>query len=395
MNQLPADWHFECNYTQSGVCFMENFNKKMMVAGFGVLLITLMFSFIQTLKTAHNSKTLGDFLNVSMPRPIKEMILGFSLEGRTVIQDIEASVSGNSVSKKMTDNPKGSSTKAITDKGQKAKISQAAAVAARRKAQVNEQRRKAFQARVIEQAERYRQSLNVKSALDSYYEKESEDQVWKKENKADSGNTKEKEDREKKEKMTAAEWKSLILSQPTEANMQKMIKGLPSEEIELDTYLEISETLIKDNSQDKRRMGIWALTAIFRQEAFILSAHLAADADTATQKLLIDYMYNYNRVQTLGILDQVLKSQDAVAAAAAAQSITKAIETIKDGSNQVVNERGNGRTGGSSPPTQQLTLSSYQRFIPTLKFVAEKNLNNLSQWAQTLLSQLQTAATTA
>lgn len=378
---------------------MEDTDKKMMAAGSGVLVIMLLFSFIQTFRTAQNGKTLDEFLAVSMPRPLKEMILGFSLEGRTVIRDIEGNVIGDLNVKKADQKPKGSSTKAFADKGRKAK-SPAAALAAQRKAQISEQRRKEFQARVIEQAERYRKSLNAQMVAAAYVEAEAEYYAKQTPKKSDPSNPTDEEDKDESEKMTSAEWRSLVLTQPSQENIQKMIKALPAGEIELDTYLEISETLIKDNSQEKRRMGIWSLTSVYRQEAFIMAAHLVPDTDAASQKLLNDYMYNYNRNQTLNILEQVLKSPDSVAAAAAAQSITKAIQNIQStktpgNTPPAATDRGGGRTAGQPPQAQQLTLSSYQRLIPTLKFVAEKNLNNLSQWAQNLLSQLQTIKTTA
>ncbi len=378
---------------------MENTDKKMMAAGSGVLVIMLLFSFIQTLRTAQNGKTLDEFLAVSMPRPIKEMILGFSLEGRTVIRDIEGNVIGDLNINKADQKPKGGSTKAYADKGRKAK-SPASALAAQKKSQIYEQRRKEFQARVIEQAERYRKSLNAQVVTASYVEAETDYYAKQNPKKSDSVRPENKDDKDKSEKMTSAEWRSLVLTQPSQENMQKMIKALPAGEIELDTFLEISETLIKDNSQEKRRMGIWSLTSVYRQEAFIMSAHLAPDTDAGSQKLLNDYMYNYNRTQTLIILEQVLKSPDAVAASAAAQSITKAIENIQStmttgNATVAVSDRGGGRTAGQPPQIQQLTLSSYQRLIPTLKFVAEKNLNNLSQWAQNLLSQLQSVKTIA
>ncbi len=378
---------------------MENTDKKMMAAGSGVLVIMLLFSFIQTLRTAQNGKTLDEFLAVSMPRPIKEMILGFSLEGRTVIRDIEGNVIGDLKVNKAEQKPKGSSTKAYADKGKKAK-SPADALAAQKKAQIYERRRKEFQARVIEQAERYRKSLNAQVVTAAYVEAETEYYAKQNTKKSDSVTPEDKDKKDKPEKMTSAEWRSLILTQPSQENMQKMIKALPAGEIELDTFLEISEALIKDNSQEKRRMGIWSLTSVYRQEAFIMSAHLAPDTDAASQKLLNEYLYNYNRAQTLIILEQVLKSADAVAAAAAAQAITKAIENIKSttatgNTTAAISDRGGGRTAGQPPQAQQLTLSSYQRLIPTLKFVAEKNLNNLSQWAQNLLSQLQSVKTIA
>ncbi len=370
---------------------MGNGQLKWFASVIGVLIIVLLFSFTQTLRTTDGSKSFDEFLNVAMPRPIKEMILGFSLEGRSVIREIEAAVIG--VPAALAKKPTANGTKAVVDKGQKTKVNAAMIAAAKARAQLNERRRRAFEARIIEQADRYRESLKAKAETDTYENYENE-VGWKKQDaKANNQGNPEKDLKEETDKMTAAEWKSLILAQPTVANTQKMIKAISSGDIDVETYLEISETLIKDNSQEKRKMGIWALTSIYRQEAFVVAAHLATETDTATQKTLTDYMYNYNRAQTLGVFDQILKSQDAVAAAAAAQSISKAIQSIQASSGQDTNQRNGSRNSGGT--VQQLTMGSYKRLIPTLQYVVSKNLNNLSQWAQTLISQLQTIATTA
>ena len=372
---------------------MESNNSKWIAAGLALSAIMLMFSVTQTLKTDSNVGFLDEVLKVSMPRPIKEMLLGFSLEGRNIIREIDAGVFTKPLLKKIDVKPTGISTKALVDKGAKSKANTTAAATAER-AKLYEQRRKAFEARVIEQADRYRQSLRAQAPSGTYEDYEADINVKKKSATPNVTDTK----TEEADKRTSGEWKSLVLSQPTVAHIQEMIKALPTGDIEIDTYLEITETLIKDNSQDKRQKGLLALNAVYRQEAFVMASHLAVDTDTATQKLLSDYMYNYNRTQTLSVLDSVLKSADAVAAASAAQSITKAIQNIQANTTANQSTRTGGsrsRTGSTGGTVQQLTINSYQRFIPTLKIVMAKNLNNLSQWAQNLLSQLQSGTTTA
>jgi hypothetical protein len=356
-----------------------------------LLIIVLMFSVVSQVKTTQDNSILEDILKISMPRPIKEMIIGFTLEGRNVVREVDGNALSNTLLGKAIKSKSPGSTKAMVDKVPKAKAAKAAAQA---RALLNEKRRKAFQTRVIEQADRYRAELRAQQDAEAANDSmpNENEYVPRKQNKSSAQG--DSSPNEKKEVKTSAEWKSLILSQPTEANLGAMIKALPAGEIDLDTYLEISESLIKNNSQEKRRMGIWALTSTYRQEAFKLASHLVGEMEAANQKLLNDYMYSYNRNQTLGILDLVLKSNDTIAATAAAQSISKAIQNIQSTSatNQTTSRGNVTRTGGT---VKQLTINSYHRLIPTLKFVISKNLNSLSQWAQTLLSQLQTINTTA
>lgn len=373
---------------------MENRNTTLIAAFLTAAVIMVLFSFTYTLKTTDGSKVVDEALTVSMPRPIKEMLLGFSLEGRNIFREIEANVAGlTAAAKKTAKKPEANGTKAIADKGKKP-VNPAQLAADKARAEINEQRRKAFQARVIEQAERYRESLRLKAEEKAYNDLAEEFGTRTQELKNQNNAGPDAQEPVNPDKKTSAEWKSLILAQPTEANVGKMIKAVNEGNIDIDTYLDISEALIKDNSQDKRRMGIWALTSVYRHEAFVTAAHLAAEGDASTKKLLTDYMYNYNRSQTLGVFDQVLKSSDTIAASAAAESISKAIQNLQSSTSQST-EKGRSGSRTTSGTVQQLTMSSYKRLIPTLQFVVSKNLNNLSQWAQTLISQLQTIATTA
>jgi hypothetical protein len=372
---------------------MENTNTKWFaVSGIGFAIILLLFSMTQGFYGLRGNKNMDGILQVSMPRPVKDLILGFSLEGRNIVREIEAgivSVTGlKNVDKKTAPN----AAKIAADKAQKAKA--AALAAARKRAQANEQRKKMFEARVVEQAERYRQSLIAEQieATRVIQANQVEDIAPFKETKSTPPVT----NTTSTDKMTSAEWKSLILTQPTKENIQKMITAFANGDIDLETYIEISETLIKDNSQDKRKMGAWALTSIYNRQAFTAAAHMVVDTDTTTQTTLNTYLYSYNSINTLAILDQILRGSDTVAATAAAQNITKAIQALQaQTSSGSSGGNSSGRNPGSATTVTQLSMSSFQRLIPTLKYLVQKNLNSLSQWAQSTLSQLQTATTTA
>lgn len=374
---------------------MENTNSKWFAAGISMLIIMSLFSITQMLRVARAGGSIDEFLVVSMPRPIKEMLFGLSLEGRKVVREIEGDLDDKlkRLNKTMS-KPSKRGTQAAVDKGQRANQQKRNTYFAKQ-TQLHEMRRKAFQARVVEEAERYRRSL-MAERQQSYEEQKTLEafQAWAKKESQNAGPAGQKNE-ENRERRSSAEWMSLILAQPTQENVGEMIKALATGEIEVSTYLEISEKLIRDNSQEKKRLGIWALTSIYRREAFALAAHLAVDAEVNTQTLLRDYMFSYNQTQRLSVFEQVLKSQDAVAAAAAAQAISRSISAIQSGNpNQAANNvRGSGSRNGTA--VQQLSLRSYQSLVPTLRFVADKNLHNLSQWAHGLLSQLQTLSTTA
>lgn len=371
---------------------MERTELKWLTGGFGLLVLAMLFLFSQSLTSKSNSsearRVIEELMTVAMPRPIKEMIAGFSLADRNVTRQLVTT--GN---KGMPGYNKSMNAAANAKK--------AAATAKKKKPSKKDNRKawaeyyarqEAFRARIIAESERYRQTLieqaNEKMAQD-YQEYNAYIQKKAEAKKVVKG---EEQVEDEKETLDPAAWKSLVLDQPTAENVQKMLKAFQSGELDAQTYFEIVETLARDNNEERRKMGMWALTSTFHPQAFALASHLAAEGDATSQKQLKDYMYGYNRPQTLAHLDQILRSQDMVAATAAADVITRAIEKLRTGQPPVANE---GRGGRVTPQGQTLTLASYQRFIPTLQWLSTNQGNTLAQWAQNILSQLRTTPTPA
>lgn len=367
---------------------MERTEVKWLAGTIGLLVIIMFFIFSNSVQSSGARRSLEDFLTVSMPRPIKEMILGFTLAGRTIKREIETTADTSAISK--NENAKanpGSATKAVIDKGQAAKRKAAAARAARL-AQERE-----FRARIVAESERYRRFLQDQELFKNSNARENSEELagGKYKNKNANNVVQADETDNQDNKLDPAAWKSLVLAQPTTANVQKMIQAYLAGDLDAQTYYEIVDTLMKDNSEDKRKMGLWALTSTYHGTAFSMASNFMQEADTDTQKRLNDYMYSYNRAQSLGILDQVLQSSDSVAANMAAQVITKAVESLKVGQQTVSGQR----SGRQQTQGQALTLSSYQRFIPTLQLLATRTGSELSQWAQNLLSQLRSNTSAA
>lgn len=356
---------------------MERTEFKWLAGALGTVMVVMLFLFSSAWRSPSSRNPLEDWLTVSMPRPIKEMILGFSLSGRNIKRELELVAQAKKTADNKNAKKNDSGTKAAVDKGSAKKTAQ-------QKAQAEARRRQelAFRARIIEESERYRRRL-----LQAQYN-QAEEQNYARAQQANTtknANTNQTEKEKEEEKMDAAAWKSLVLAQPTVENVQKMIQAFQSGELEAQAYYEIVESLVKDNSEDKRKMGLWALTSSVHVKGFTLASHLVSEVDSTSQQKLNDYLYSYNNTRSLTVLDQVLRSSDAVATAAAASVISQAIDKLKAGQSVASQDVRAGRTQSQS---QTLTLDSYQKLIPTLQWLITKTGSTLSQWAQNLLSQL-------
>lgn len=363
--------------------YMER-NEFKWIAGIAVVFILILFTFLQPLRTDKRGMNLDEWLTVSMPRPIKEMILGFSLEGRSVRRELEMVVSAQKLTAPaMVKKDSKAATQAAVDKGAQKKKQERLAKAKQAEERFQKAlQERAFRMRVVQEAERYRKSLYAQMQREAYRQVEE----------AGGGRIKNNipasdvPDKKEEDHMTASAWRNLVFSQPSRDNIEKMVQAYHEGKIDEDAFYDIVAALIKDNSIEKQKMGVWALTSSASFQGFSMAAHMAAtESNAAEKKVLTDYMYNYNRVQTLGYLDQALRSADPVVSAAAAQAITQAVDKLKAG------QQLSGQGRGSRTDQQQqstLSLTTYKRFVPTLQWLVSST-NSLSQWAQSLLSQLQ------
>jgi len=354
---------------------MERQELRFIAGSVGTVVLAMFMIFSSSWTGSTRTKLLDDGFTISMPRPLKEMLLGFSLAHRTVKREVEALP--KKTMEKKAQNPAGKgSTKAAVDRGAALKQSREKAIQAAR--QYQEQ---IFRARIVQESERFRRQLEERQR----YEQEALGSPLVNRSNSDQQNPNADQRPGEEDKRDAAAWKSLVLAQPTPENVRQMVQAFQSGELDAESFYDIVEILMKDNSESKRNVGFWALSSTSHQKGFELAAQLSAEGDAALQPRLNEYMYNYNNPRTLGILDQVLRSSNPVAAAAAAQVITRAVDRLRAGQPPGnPDQRGN----RAQSPGQTLTLSSYQRLIPTLQWLSTRSGTPLSQWAQNLLSQL-------
>jgi hypothetical protein len=363
------------------------------VIGFVAILLFGIFVMIKPESPADYDKKIQEIFTVNMPRPIKEFFASFSLDDRNVIRIVENPEDSNKKeSKKLGFKTE---TQAAVDK-KKTEVEKKRQEYRRQQYLQKQAQERAFRIRVVQESERYRRELlkqeldkisNLENSLEDAYNYAAQRRVFN-----NNTNNNQNNEATDKEVLTADQWKSLILSQPTRENAFKLVEAYQNNEIDMASYNEISELLINDNSEEKKKLGVWILTAATSLESFKLAVKLMPSLDTENQKILNDYVYSYSRPQTLPILEQILKSTDASLKTLAADVISKGFEQIRP-NNQVVTNSNRGNRNNTSPDSS--SISNFRRLVPTLQWLISNPTSGLSQWAQGLLSQLQSSTTPA
>lgn len=365
------------------------------VIGFIAIIMFGAFLLLKPNNAADLDKKVQEIFTVNMPRPIKEFFASFSLDDRNVIRIVEDAADSKKTAAAAKKADAKNATQAAVDK--KVTEAEKKRQETRRQQYLQKQaQERAFRLRVVQESEKYRRELlrkelenlsNLENSLEEAY-----NYGARKNSNQNNVNNRNADETEAKDVLTADQWKSLILSQPNRENALKLVEAFQNNEIDMASYNEISELLMKDNSEDKRKLGVWILTAASSLESFKLATQYMTKLNADSQKLLRDYVYGYARPQTLSILEQILRSGDAELKTLAADIISKGVEKLKTSGSAVANSnRGSRNDVGFT----NATLNNYKRLVPTLQWLVTNPSSGLAQWAQGLLSQLQTSTTPA
>ncbi|MFP5518589.1 MAG: hypothetical protein ACLGGX_01695 [Bdellovibrionia bacterium] len=185
------------------------------------------------------------------------------------------------------------------------------------------------------------------------------------------------------EKQSAAlgpdQWRSLMLAQPTESNLAKLIEAYSKKEIEARAFYMIVGDLMTSNKPEVQVLGIKAARAFPSAQSFqILVANEEALLKD-NQKELEEAFATYAQSSRNGILIMAMQSGDR-------EVIERAI-TIAMTSYQKAKEQS--QSGNSDA---NLILISFARFIPVLQVLSTNEDPQIAQTATGALSQLQRVA---
>lgn len=174
--------------------------------------------------------------------------------------------------------------------------------------------------------------------------------------------------------LTAAQWRSLLQTQPTNANISKFMIARSMGQIEEGSLIEIVRDLLKDSADDRRNAGLNILdqAASSKIFEFLISgkAELAFDLQLEMQKRTESYS-TPERIMYLGPV--LAGSEDKATIAGALEQISIALEVYKKSHGQNI-------TLGLNP----VSLQQLQIFTATLQLVGQNADSQVSEVALAL-----------
>jgi hypothetical protein len=203
-------------------------------------------------------------------------------------------------------------------------------------------------------------------------------------------NKNKKENETAKDQLTLDQWRALVLAQPTEENIAKMVAAFTSDELAADAFYGIVGELYRDNRPEVQALGLMAAKASYNALAFEVTAQYYASLSPDVQTKAYAYLMSYGSSTRLPALAVALKSNTAEVVELAGAVVVAAYQNSSSGGGSP----GNGGGITLDPRASRgdiLTTSpaNFAQFIPILQELAKSNDADIANMANSALSQMQ------
>lgn len=184
-------------------------------------------------------------------------------------------------------------------------------------------------------------------------------------------------------KLSASQWRSLLMAQPTAANGAQFVVALKKNAVDSATFYQIATELLTDTAKDRQTLGLslLQLTPSVRSLTILVNdASQIQDASLRTQANAV--IATYSRPSQFYVLAQALYAKDALVVSTATQLIGSALMATEG-------TQGQGGSGGG------VTAQQFQIFIPGLRELASSSDASVASQAQALLNSIQSMSSTS
>ncbi len=180
-----------------------------------------------------------------------------------------------------------------------------------------------------------------------------------------------------------AQWRALILAQPSKQNISKLLETYNKSEIDDATFFMIVTDFFRDNKVERQIIGMAIVKSVYNQKSFsTVAAHYNELAPQA-QDIAHTYLLSYAANSRLGILINALQSGMPETVSIAAQVVLTGYQKAKDGVNPAEDPRQSRGDGVLN------SLANYTKFVPVFQKLSQSQDPAIANLANTALNQMQ------
>ncbi len=193
--------------------------------------------------------------------------------------------------------------------------------------------------------------------------------------------------KDNKDSMTAAQWRNLVLGQPTKENVNKMVVAYMDKELTDAEFYGIVKELLQNSNADTQALGLSAASSFYSSTAFntVASGYKSYTAENQTKAMA--YLLGFANAGRLGALASSLKSSDPEVVTLAAEVVVKGYNSAKQGT---VSSQGNRSRGDAF----ENSLKNYTQFVEIFKELHGSSDAEIASAADSALGQIQSGVAT-
>lgn len=191
---------------------------------------------------------------------------------------------------------------------------------------------------------------------------------------------------EVKNGLSGSQWRALLQAQPTQENVAKLVVAYGNNEVDDQTFYMIVTDLFSSNKAETQTLGLMALKGAYNAKSFAMAAQYHDQLAAEVQPKVQAYLMTYAVSGRLNMLMAALQSGSADVVTAATEVVVQGFLAAKSGTNLSTNDpritRGDAATN---------SVDGYSKFIPVFQQLAQSQDNEIAGLASVALSQMQTA----
>lgn len=188
--------------------------------------------------------------------------------------------------------------------------------------------------------------------------------------------------------ITGDQWRSLLSSQPTKENVNKLLAAYMGGTVDASTFYQIVTDLLKNNKSDTQALGLYAVNYVYSGQSFAVVAVNYDQLTSENQSTAHTYLLGYATAARLAALTSALSSSTAEVVETALQVVISGYQSAKAGSTTVTaSDRSRGNSATSSNTVSDYTNTD---LVKELKALAKSSDSSIASLASSALNQIQT-----
>ncbi len=194
----------------------------------------------------------------------------------------------------------------------------------------------------------------------------------------------------KTDTLSAAQWRALVVGQPTKENVSKLVNAFNNKEVDANTLYLIMNDLIQSSNTETQAMALVIAQAVPSLKSFSAVSTNYDKLDANNRKAADTYMMSYMSGSKLSILALALQSEDSQVVTHAAQVMVTGLEQVKNGQNA----GGTRASSGGRGVVASGTKNTYSQFVSIFENLTKSGDSTVAGLAQNALTQIQSLSNT-